>query len=393
MATQKVAPLMGPTLVFDKSTLHGLNDAELFELCAWFTPACTPTLISEILADLKTTRADRLPEETVRALAGKMQSARGAEPASVRGMIVSELHGNRVPMGPSIPVVPGTRGVRKSADGTGLMVSLVEQQRMWARLAAGEFTSEEQDEAARWRESMEAIDLRARCAEWVPVLKCLGQPSTIAGIISGLDKYFRTPDLAIQKDVMERIFTTFDVPALERETCRAAIDLVAASGYITPVYLSFPYAASALRVFGTYACMVSRGLHTPRYSDHIDLDYLCYAPFSAVFASDDRLHRKLFPAAVTTATFCPAKELKRGLARLATARATMTVEDWRAHHLVHGSHPPPADGCVVAQAWRNHAGPPYPFDTATMAQTIDDLDPETRDLIRRMTAEFSSTDQ
>ena len=75
---------MGPLLLFDKSVLHVLTPPEIEELGMSFLLVGSPTLVREIIADLKkdAPAPGRIPEEMVRALARKMVQAHGAQPAN-----------------------------------------------------------------------------------------------------------------------------------------------------------------------------------------------------------------------------------------------------------------------------------------------------------------------
>jgi hypothetical protein len=66
---------MGPLLIFDKSFLQMLNPGEVFEISLHFFLVGTPTLISEIIADLRKEPDSRsLAVDVVRALARKMEN-------------------------------------------------------------------------------------------------------------------------------------------------------------------------------------------------------------------------------------------------------------------------------------------------------------------------------
>lgn len=65
--------MTGPLTIFEKSFIESLNLALVEELSLYFSPVCPPTLVSEIISDLKRPRpCGRLPEAVVRAIANKM---------------------------------------------------------------------------------------------------------------------------------------------------------------------------------------------------------------------------------------------------------------------------------------------------------------------------------
>jgi hypothetical protein len=73
---------------------------------------------------------------------------------------------------------------------------------------------------------------------------------------------------------------------------------------------------------------------TSRPTNVLDLQYLFYAPFGMVFVSHDRLHRDLWPATTTDATFVWGAELKPDLQRYVQAREAASAARQR------GERPP-----------------------------------------------------
>ncbi len=77
--------MIGPLLIFDKSFVEMLNPEEVSELSMHFKFVGTPTLIGEIIADLKLEPSERrVPSDVVKALSRKMQKVHGLQPANYR---------------------------------------------------------------------------------------------------------------------------------------------------------------------------------------------------------------------------------------------------------------------------------------------------------------------
>ena len=74
-----------------------------------------------------------------------------------------------------------------------------------------------------------------------------------------------------------------------------------------------PYAASITRISLAYICGIVKTVLKAGEHDENDLQYLFYAPFCHVFASNDHLHRSLWPAVSGPAFFVWGEELKRDL--------------------------------------------------------------------------------
>jgi hypothetical protein len=64
--------MIGPLLIFDKSFVEMLNPEEVSELSMHFKFVGTPTLIGEIIADLKLEPSERrVPSDVVKALGNR----------------------------------------------------------------------------------------------------------------------------------------------------------------------------------------------------------------------------------------------------------------------------------------------------------------------------------
>ncbi|HZD49478.1 MAG TPA: hypothetical protein VE178_12115, partial [Silvibacterium sp.] len=92
--------MMGPLLAFDKSFLEMISPQEMDELDLNLSIFVTPTLISEIIADLKhpAPRDGRLPTEIVTSLARKMVSGHGMTQMHFRLLGMANLNQQEVPM-------------------------------------------------------------------------------------------------------------------------------------------------------------------------------------------------------------------------------------------------------------------------------------------------------
>lgn len=142
---------MGPLLIFDKSFLQMLNSDEVFELSLHFFFVGTPTLIREIIADLKLKpESRRIPENVVKALALKMGTAHGVQPTEFRKLALGNLFGSEVPLMGQVPVDPHASNVHVSKSGSGLLYDSVPEQRMWERWSSGEFSGHDDELAEAW---------------------------------------------------------------------------------------------------------------------------------------------------------------------------------------------------------------------------------------------------
>jgi hypothetical protein len=159
--------MIGPLLIFDKSFLQMLNREEVSELSLHFKFVGTPTLIGEIIADLKLEPSKRaLPSEVVQALSRKMQKAHGLQPASYRKLALANLYAHEISMIGQVPVDGAAPNVRMIDGGRGLLYDSTPERMLWERWANGEFSTEDELTATTWRNGIDRIDLDGLNAIW-----------------------------------------------------------------------------------------------------------------------------------------------------------------------------------------------------------------------------------
>src|SRR5579863_6233095 len=91
--------MIGPLLIFDKSFLQMLNVDEVTELSMHFKLMETPTLIGEIIADLKLDPSERrVPSDVVKVLSRKVQKVHGLQPANYRKLALANLYAHEISM-------------------------------------------------------------------------------------------------------------------------------------------------------------------------------------------------------------------------------------------------------------------------------------------------------
>lgn len=384
-----VAMIVGPRIIFDKSFVQGLNGHLIDEMTLYFTATCPSTLISEIIADLKLPllKDGRIGEDIVRQLAVKMTGAHGAQPPPLRSLVVGSLRGQNPPMnGVTLPVMVGTPGVRSNATGTQLMVSQIPQQQMWVRWAAGDFNTEDESAAAAWRAGIDATDLEVDRERWKPLAAQLGNPSTLKAVVDGVDRIMADRSARTQHDLIHVALNVVRGTAGEKVS---AGTYFVARQMGTTITEYAPFAAHVARLFLCFAVGMARGFIGTRSTNTIDLQYLLYAPFCRAFISNDKVHRMLWEAGAVTSEgeFVAGDLFRSDLKQHNDRRRAMTEDVWADHRAAHGQWPESIEGSIVSALWERHC-PNWPRggDSSTVGKTIDDLDPHTRDLIRRAIA-------
>jgi hypothetical protein len=266
--------IVGPRLIFDKSFIQSLNGALIDEMTLYFTPTCPPTLISEIIADLKKPpRSDgRIGEDLVRQLARKMTGAHGTEPPPLRSLVVGSLHGQNPPMnGLQLPVMVGTPGVHSNKSGSELLVSQVPQQAMWARWAEGHFSTDDEVTAAAWRASIEATNLDVERARWKPLAEQLGNPATPGVVVASVDRIMADRRAMTQLDLIDVALAVVRGTAIEKASAGSYF-VTRQMGRLLAEYA--PFAAHVARLYICFAIGMACNLLGTRRTNAIDLQYL-----------------------------------------------------------------------------------------------------------------------
>ena len=367
---------MGPLLLFDKSVLHVLTPPEIEELGMSFLLVGSPTLVREIIADLKkdAPAPGRVPEEMVRALARKMVQAQGAQPANFRKLAMANLGGQHVPMFGQVPVDTSRPNVTITDEGRAMIYDVVPEQRLWQRWADGNFTTRDEDSATAWRSGLQRVNLRALGTAWKDyVRRHFGNPRDIPTLVTAVDKHLSSPRPRTQTELLGILAEFLEMPQARYAPIRTFLE------HNIPLTTVAPYAASVLRLYLTFVGAIATHQLGPRPSHYIDLQYLFYTPFCMVFTSNDNLHERLWPATRGVNMYLNATVLKTDLARRRELReqGVQTFE--------HG-YPVRLGNSVITEAMdrfmRMGPLPQKNEGDIKVGQRIDDLPPIDRDRIR-----------
>jgi hypothetical protein len=316
---------MGPLLSFDKSFLEMLSIEEVDELDLQFKIFVTPILVSEILADLKhpEPREGRIPSDLVRALARKMVGNQGMMQMHFRalglGEIAQELR-DPVSMTGQVILDSTAPNVMRSKDGLGTIYDSRLDREMWSAWADGRFSELDEALATRWRTQSSQIDIVGIASMWQEFCdKQLQGVRSIADVIARIDALIARP--AEQQNFLWMIYHFLEAPPV---ACTLSTRLMQA-GLLPNVKAWAPYGASIARMGMVFCSCLTLKFITSRPTNVLDLQYLFYAPFGMVFVSQDKLHKQMWPATTTQATFAWGSEMKEDLRRYVAARKVTTA--------------------------------------------------------------------
>jgi hypothetical protein len=383
--------MIGPLLMFDKSFLEMLNAEEVFELSMHFKLVGTPTLIGEIIADLKLEPAQRrLPTDVVKALSRKMQKLHGLQPANYRTLAIANFYAHEISMLGQVPVDGLAPNVHITPDRKGVFYDSTPEQILWERWANGEFELEDELTARMWRNGIEQIDLEGVAAIWKKFsLRYFSAARNQDELISALDLFLKDSTQAVQREILNMTLDLLKASSQDRRLANAFMTI----GEMRTVVEFAPYAASVIRLFLAFACGLARGFIGPRPTNYIDLQYLYYSPFCMVFVSNDKFHRAMWRATSGVHSFLWGQDLKEDLRRRIVARGEMKQSE--ANTSRSRDNFPPADvkSSVIAEMWLTYMRVVDKSDQPQPATTFEDLEPEIQQQFRDAMVQFDKLDR
>ena len=382
--------MIGPLLIFDKSFLEMLSPEEVVELGMHFNFVGTPTLIGEIIADLKLPPPERrVPSAVVMALSRKMEKAHGLQPANYRKLALANLHAHEISMLGQVPVDEAAPNVHVTHDRRGLLYDSTPEQLLWARWAGGEFTADDELTAKTWRNGIDQIDLIQVGSIWKPfAIHHFSSAKNQDQLISAIDIFLKDPRPAIQREILKMTLDLLKASAQDRQAPNALMNI----GELRSVLEFAPYAASVIRLFLAFVCGLARGFVGPRATNYIDLQYLYYSPFCMVFVSNDRFHRDMWPATAGVHSFLWGQDVKDDLRRRIAARDKNNMP-------AAGDAKTPDDSSstasqsVITEMWRVYMRATGSSHQAGGAKTIDDLEPEIQQQLKDAMRQFDRMDR
>lgn len=337
--------MFGPTLIFDKSALESLSVDEAVWLDNFYRTTLTPLFFVETLADLEKEVADgRTPEAVVGNLALKTPVQNSLPNVHHRTLALGELLGHPVEMVHHFPIVPGGRSVR-SGEQRGVIFDAMPEYEAFERWQEREFIALERGAARLWRQALSGVDLevihqRFRPGHGQRRLPDLAAAQAAADAIVRRDRF----RYALLKVALAALGTPPDVRAEILRRWKVA------GG--PPLSRFAPYTAYVLTVDIFFNLAIgSELIGRERTSNKVDIAYLYYLPFCMVFASGDRLHKRVVPCFLgPDQEFLDRDALKADLARL-DAHFSALPSEVRARGLSEFATYPPDGDFVATRLW------------------------------------------
>ena len=337
-------------IILDKSVVYGLSNDEVDSMDRYFFQIIPPILINEILADLTKTN----DQEATNRLAGNSYRIGGNRGLTTdyKFLLQCSLFGSEGPMD-GWPVPVGERVVETTDGKVGVIVETPDEDEMIMRWERQEFTEEEKTKATDFRKQYSRpIDFPFYVERLRKVGITFRPPKNTDVLFELVESVLR------ERKLQARLFALIQE---EHGFTNEFMWKVFRHWYMAgaPMFETFaPYAFFCLRASFLWALgMTNSGLFAPDENDRKDLEYLYYLPFTELFSSEDRKHKRLVPYLLNeNQEFVPGAELKSDLTRLTSEWNTLSREEQIKTLAVRGTAPPENEDSLVYQLWKQFRG-------------------------------------
>lgn len=302
---------MGPTIIFDKSTLQSISIDESVFLQQFFLTNLTPLFYVETLGDLDlgVHKGGKPIVDIISALAIKVPSSGIFPNVHHSRLVVGNLLGQRVEMD-GRTIRDGGEEKIDTEGNIGVHYSESKEEAALRRWHRGEYSTVERFFSRGWRSTLSNLSFDLVLGIVKNVIPADTKFSNPEQIKEFVDNYLKT-------NQKELLFLAFELLGLPQN-------------YYFPILkrwnknssLSFeefaPYAAYVLKVDLFFYISMLKGFESKgRPSHKIDLAYLYYLPFCNVFVSNDKLHKRLVPLFLgKNQLFVDGVDFKKGLGLL-----------------------------------------------------------------------------
>ena len=346
----------GPTLIYDKSTLQSLTAKEADWLHHHFHVVLTPTLFMEVLGNLKKeSKRGKKPEEEVAILAAKIPNYAITPNMFYKELVIGDLVYEQVEM-KGRPYLGGGKRVQNSDGSYGVYFEDKPESKALRLWQKGDFNALEHEMAAEWRDALDELDLSVirQSMKWAENrIKNLKTPEEILAFI----------DKALGNEAYKILVMALRYLGVPPEYHAHILARWQHFGR-RPLPEFAPYAAYVLKVDMFFNFLIARGLISDQRASHkIDFTYFYYLPFTAVFTSNDKLHKQMAPLLLREdQRFIEQSELKKDMAALTEYYGSLPEEVKNTGTMNYANFPPREGNYLVSKLyddlspnWREYA--------------------------------------
>lgn len=335
--------MLGPMIIFDKSTLQSLSVDESCWLQNFFLSNVTPLLYVETLADLEKEGYGSLtPQQVVGDLALKTPS--NVYPnIDFHTLVIHDLLGNPIEMS-NRPIIRGGETKLSPEGKIGVHFKEFPETEALSRWQKGEFLEIERDFAKKWRQTLSNLNFDAMIGQ----IKNIVLPDTKLSSLRDVKNFV---DGFVKGKYKQLIYLACDLLGVP-DKARAPVIKRWQEKWISFDEFA-PYAAYILKVDLLFYISIMLGFESKnRPSNKVDLAYLYYLPFCNIFVSNDRLHARLAPLFMEHGqTFIKGQDLKSSLKQLDDHYSKLPEEVKVQGIMRFAVYPPEEMETVVHQLW------------------------------------------
>jgi hypothetical protein len=337
---------MGPTALFDKSFLEGLNPDQAVWFDHFFLANVCPIFYVETQSDLAKEGSDRgTPEELVRKLAIKFPDFSGSPNVHHATICTANLLGEEVPQRGQVILPSGCQAI---VSGHPMAMQPVSPEaKVFLRWTRGEYTDEEREVAAQWRGRSAGY----ATADVIKILKSMGaydqRPcGTLVDVRRLADDVMNRLDPAQQIVLGVALLGVFQD---QHDNIKGRFRLAGEP----PLATFAPYVDYCLRVELFFHLAVEKSRMSA--AQRIDLCYLFYLPFCEFFVSNDWVHKRSAPLFLREdQQFVVAQDLKTALGALNDYYMALPEADKNKSIHQIAPHPPKDRDNLVTKLWDHH---------------------------------------
>jgi len=342
---------MGPTALLEKSFLQSLSIDESVLFDRFFIAVISPLFYVETLADLeKAVRQGRTPEQEVGIIARKTPEMNGVPCAHHTELCIANLLGAQIPMQGRVPLIGG-RPVM--VDGrSGMIFEERPEAEAFRRWQIGEFLEVEHRFAKGWRDALNSLDLMAVAAGMRAMgvnpqsCKTLDDAKQLAiAFVRSKDKSLDRLKFANLTLGLPPESEPFIAEQWEKAGFPSLAEYVPFAAYLLTLELFFQITLAADLI------------SAERASNRQDVGYLSYLPFSMVFVSSDKLHRRIAQYFLRSdQSFVWGPDLKADLQSLVARYLALPQSEQEKGLMKFAAAPPQDSNCLITTLWNHHFG-------------------------------------
>jgi hypothetical protein len=367
---------LGPSLIFDKSSLESLSLDEAVLMDNFYMSTITPLFFVECLADLeKKISSNSTPEQLVGSLADRTPDSQGYPNVHHIEILKGELS-RQFDMKTTYGRVAMAGGERvQLGDKKGVVYRRSPEREALERWTERHFLEVERNIAKNWRRALTRIDFDAM----------------VKAVMAHLGHWRKPKSVEDAKQIADTIIDYMDPEWL----IRFGLDLLGApeaTDYVIghwiklrrpPLREYLPYFIFLLTI-NLFFCLVlpTQLLKNVKPSHQVDLAYLYYLPFCSVFTSKDNFHAQIVPLFLNeNQTFVNGAEFKEELRRLNEYYSALPEEDLKTGLINFAKHPPDDTSFLTTRLWDKYLPrwreikekPREPRDPETEKRLIEEL--------------------